>query len=79
LVDAALKSLIDLAEESGFYNLDEDKWGLVKKELKKLSQWDSLEYEEMDTLAKNIWEWELKARNNWNSNRIREFAIKMWI
>lgn len=78
-VDAALKSLIDLAEESGFYNLDEDKWGLVKKELKKLSQWNSLEYEEMDTLAKNIWEWELKARNNWNSSRIREFAIKMWI
>ncbi len=78
-VDAALKSLIDLAEESGFYNLDEDIWGLVKKELKKLSQWNSLEYEEMDTLAKNIWEWELKARNNWNSERIREFAIKMWI
>lgn len=78
-VDAALKSLINVAEESWFYDLNEDRWFLLKDQLKKLSQWDILEYEEMDTLAKNIWEWELKARNNWNSNRIREFAIKMWI
>lgn len=77
--DDAVKSLVNVAEESWFYDLNEDKWFLVKDQLKKLSQWNSLEYEEMDTLAKNIWEWEFKARNNLNSSRIREFAIKMWI
>lgn len=72
----AIESLVNIAEESWFYDLKEDKW-LFVKQLKELSQGSFLEYNEMDTLAKNIWEWELKARNKWNSTRIREFAIQM--
>jgi hypothetical protein len=72
----AIESLVNVAEESWFYDLKEDKW-LFVKQLKELSQGSFLEYNEMDTLAKNIWEWELKARNKWNSTRIREFVIQM--
>jgi len=49
----------------------------LKEQLKKISEWKGLEFEEMDTLAKNIWEWELRAVNNENSSRIRERAIQM--
>ncbi len=73
----AAKSLVDIAEESWFYDFNEDKWLLVKEQLKKISEWKGLEFEEMDTLAKNIWEWELRAVNNENSSRIRERAIQM--